>query len=219
MSSATITPLIARFRAQCVIPVFYHVDRVVSLSVIEACYEAGLTAFEYTNRGAGAFDNFQFLKSATQHLPDLKLGIGTILDLREAERFLKAGADFIVSPALVPEMAVIQRVHSRMWIPGCATVSEIAHAQELGATLIKLYPADLLGPGFLRSVKAVLPEVLLMPTGGILADRLEIERWVQAGAACVGLGSQLFQSALIQPDKKHDLVIKIRSLMNEGRVS
>lgn len=218
MSSAAIATTAARFRAQRIVPVFYHVDRAVALHVLEICYQAGLTAFEYTNRGPEALENFRFLKAATGHLPHLCLGVGTIFSLDEAERFLAAGADFVVSPALVPELAELQSKHNCLWIPGCATVTEIVHARALGATVIKVYPADVLGPGFVRSVKAVLPDVFLMPTGGIPADAQALEAWFAAGAGCVGLGSQLFQKELLQPSHHHQLKQKLHALVQGSTI-
>lgn len=204
--------MLTRFRAQRLIPVFYHADVERSVSILTACYRAGLTVFEYTNRGPYALVNFRLLKAATPTLPKLRLGIGTIFSLRDAEAFVDAGADFIVSPALIPEMAEVQQNYNIPWIPGCATVSEVAQAQALGARLIKIYPADQLGPAFIRSLKTVLPDVWLMPTGGIAADTVELDRWFRAGAACVGLGSQLFSSELIAPANENQLFQKLQEL-------
>lgn len=205
--------VLARFQAQRLIPVFYHPDVALTRSVIESCYEAGLTVFEYTRRGPDTLQNFHMLKAETRHLPGLVLGMGTLFSLRDARDFLAAGADFVVSPALVPEMAAIQQKEKTLWIPGCATVTEIATAQTLGARLVKVYPAHQLGTPFLQAVKSVLPDVDLMPTGGIPSDREGIGSWFRAGASCVGLGATLFTSEFIQPANQVQSIQHLKSLV------
>lgn len=204
--------VLARFQAQRLIPVFYHADVALTRSVIETCYQAGLTVFEYTRRGPDTLHHFHMLKAETRQLPGLVLGIGTLFSLRDAMDYLAAGADFIVSPALVPEMAIIQQKEKKLWIPGCATVTEIATARTLGARLIKVYPAHQLGTPFLQAVRAVLPDVELMPTGGIPSDREGIGSWFRAGATCVGLGATLFTSEFIQPANQLQSIQYLKSL-------
>lgn len=187
----------SHFSSAGFIPVFYHADEIVCLHVLKVCYDSGLRFFEFTNRGENAFHLFEILHEKRKaDYPDMKLGVGTIFNMPTATKFIDAGADFIVSPALVPEMkAILNRVP---WIPGCATVSEINLALELGAQLIKVFPGDLLGPAFIKSVRSVLPQVQLMPTGGVEPELENLKAWFNAGVVCVGMGSKLFTPEILK---------------------
>jgi 2-dehydro-3-deoxyphosphogluconate aldolase/(4S)-4-hydroxy-2-oxoglutarate aldolase len=182
-----------------IVPVFYHDNPETCLSVAKACYQAGLRVFEFTNRGAQALQNFEALQNyKAKEAPDLLLGIGTILTLKDADPFLLKRASFVVSPALIPAMSAIQANSYTPWIPGCGTVSEVVKAKELGARLIKIFPGNVLGPGFASSLRAVLPEVKLMPTGGVEPTMNNLTAWFDAGVVAVGMGSQLFTKELIE---------------------
>lgn len=184
-----------------IVPVFYHDNPETCLSVVKACYQAGLRVFEFTNRGEHALQNFEVLQNyRAKEAPDLLLGIGTILTLKDADPFLLKRASFVVSPALIPAMSAIQGNSYTPWIPGCGTVSEVVKAKELGARLIKIFPGNVLGPGFASSLRAILPEVKLMPTGGVEPTMNNLTAWFDAGVVAVGMGSQLFTKELL--DKK-----------------
>jgi 2-dehydro-3-deoxyphosphogluconate aldolase/(4S)-4-hydroxy-2-oxoglutarate aldolase len=108
------------------------------------------------------------------------------------------GCDFVVSPALVPDMQQIQTGNYTLWIPGCATLSELANAREMGARMMKVFPANLLRPDFISSALSVLPDLKLMPTGGVEPTEESLRSWFTAGAVCVGMGSQLLSKKLIE---------------------
>lgn len=176
-----------------VIPVFYHQDPKICLDILTACYYGGIRVFEFTNRGEHALHNFKvLLEHRNEHFPDLKLGIGTIKTAAQAEEFLNLGTDFIVSPIVKAEIAKITLERSTLWIPGCMTPTEINYAEELGAPLIKLFPGDTLGPGFLKAIKPLFPALKFMPTGGVDLDKTNIESWLNAGVSALGFGSKLF---------------------------
>lgn len=179
------------------IPVFNHSDPETSKQVLKACYDAGLRLFEFTNRGSNAFEVFKELAVYSQQFEGLVLGVGTIFGKADAVKFHDHGARFVVSPALVPEMAVINNMDELLWIPGCGTVSEVYRAHSLGAKLIKVFPGNVLGPEFVKSVKDVLPAVRLMPTGGVSPSRENLSAWFEAGVSCVGMGSQLIPRKLL----------------------
>ena len=107
-------------------------------------------------------------------------------------------ADFIISPILKPEMAEVCHQHNRAWIPGCATLTEIVTAKEHGASVIKIFPGSVLGPGFVSSILPVVPDLKLMITGGVEPTRENLTAWFKAGAMCVGMGSQLFTKDILQ---------------------
>lgn len=180
-----------------IIPVFYHTKEEISLKVIELCYHNNIRVFEFTNRGENALSVFTRLKqSIHQHFPDMLLGAGTITTLQQAESFLLAGADFIVSPIHTKQLSALH--NQTLYIPAGATVSELFHAYHDGARIVKVFPADVLQPKFLAHVRSVLPQIKLMPTGGITPAEAELRKWFTAGACCVGMGSALFSANLLE---------------------
>jgi 2-dehydro-3-deoxyphosphogluconate aldolase / (4S)-4-hydroxy-2-oxoglutarate aldolase len=180
------------------IPVFYHADAEVAKGVLDASYKGGVRVFEFTNRGENAFQVFtQLLKHAEQY-PDLMLGIGTIMNAAVTQKYIDAGAHFIVSPILKAEMAPVCQKADKLWIPGCATLTEIVTAKDLGAKVIKVFPGSVLGPGFVSSIMPVVPGLQLMPTGGVEPTEANLSAWFKAGVICVGMGSQLFTKEIIE---------------------
>src|SRR5215217_2551746 len=179
-----------------VIPVFYHQDPQICLSVLKACYDGGIRIFEFTNRGENAVANFKILLAfRNEHLKDLQLGIGTIKNAQQAAEYIKIGTDFLVSPIIKAEIAETADEANVFWIPGCMTPTEINLAEDLGAKLIKLFPGDTLGPGFLRAIKPLFPALKFMPTGGVDLNKENIEGWLDAGVSALGFGSKLFQNS------------------------
>ena len=177
---------------QGMLPLFFYEDAEVSLEIIRTLYKAGIRVIEYTNRGKQALDNFKVLKkTANKEMPELLLGIGTIKNVSDAEAFIDVGADFIVSPIINPEVAKVAHKHKLLWIPGCMTPTEIYLAQKNGAELIKIFPANILGPEFISSIKELFPGQLFMPTGGVELSPKNIGSWFHAGVCAVGMGSKL----------------------------
>ncbi len=153
---------------QGVLPLFFHKDVEVSKNVLKALYEAGVRTIEYTNRGEAALVNFKELVALRDaELPGLYLGIGTIKNAETAELFVAAGADYLISPGLIPEVAAVADKHGLLWVPGAMTPSEIIAAENLGASFVKLFPGNILGPGFVSAIKELFPKLLFMPTGGV----------------------------------------------------
>ncbi|KUG09190.1 ketohydroxyglutarate aldolase [Solirubrum puertoriconensis] len=173
-------------------PVFYHAGDDFARRVLAACYAAGVRVFEFTNRGPEAYRIFAGLQKLVEaDYPDLLLGAGTIFTPEEAERFIAAGADFIVQPVLSPEVAAVCRRHDLAWLPGAMTLTEVYQAAQQGAALVKLYPAGYLGPAYLQTLRGPLPQVPIMATGGLEPRPEVVAAWRQAGATCVGLDSRL----------------------------
>lgn len=183
------------------IPVFYNEDAVLSKEVLQACYNGGIKAFEFTNRGPNALEVFQSLrKFIDENKLDILLGAGTILNSTNAKDFANAGADFLVSPILNEKIAAYANEKGLYWIPGCATLTEIANAEDLGAEIIKVFPGSVLGPDFISAVKGPMPWLKLMPTGGVELNENNLAAWYKAGVVCVGMGSQLITKSIL--DKK-----------------
>jgi 2-dehydro-3-deoxyphosphogluconate aldolase / (4S)-4-hydroxy-2-oxoglutarate aldolase len=184
---------------QGVLPLFFYENPLVSLDIVRALYRAGIRTLEYTNRGPAALDNFTFMKKElSQEYPDLHLGIGTIKTAAEAERFIRAGADYIVAPIVNPEVARVAHGAGLLWIPGCMTPSEIFQAQEHQAALIKIFPANIVGASFISSIKELFPGQLFMPTGGVEIEEENLRTWFTAGVCAVGMGSKLISKTVLQ---------------------
>jgi 2-dehydro-3-deoxyphosphogluconate aldolase/(4S)-4-hydroxy-2-oxoglutarate aldolase len=180
-----------------VVPLFTHDNAEEAQQVIEAAYRGGVRVFEFTNRKKNSFDVFVHLLKQRSNYPELMIGIGTIMDGVTTKKFIDAGADFIISPILKLEMAEVCRAHNKLWMPGCATLTEIVTAKENGAEVIKVFPGSVLGPGFISSIMPVVPDLQLMITGGVEPNEKNLSAWFKAGAMCVGMGSQLFTKEII----------------------
>ena len=179
------------------VPLIAHEDPNDCFHVVKSCYEAGIRVFEYTNRTKNAWEVFEHLHRKREFYPELKLGVGTVLDAQTAKKFISAGADFIVSPILNLQIGDVCHEHSTMWIPGCATLTEIVTAQQNGADVIKVFPGSVLGPAFLQAILPVVPSLRLMVTGGIENTEESFSTWFKAGAMCLGLGSQVLKKDMI----------------------
>lgn len=184
---------------QKLLPLFYHDDAATSIGILKALYQAGIKVVEYTNRGVYAFDNFKLLrKLVDKHLPGLYIGIGTIKNTKWAKKFIQAGADFIICPSINVEVAALVKREGLLWIPGCLTPTEIAMAENAGATLIKIFPANLLGPSYITGIREIFPDLKFMPTGGVETDEKNLTAWFHAGVVAVGMGSKLFTKKLVE---------------------
>ena len=184
---------------QGMLPLFFYEDAGVSLEVVRILYKAGIRVLEYTNRGKEALDNFTIIsKAAKADMPDLNIGIGTIKTEAEAETFVAAGADFIVSPIVDAGVAQVANKHKMLWVPGCMTPTEIHHAQQLNAALIKIFPANILGPAFISSIKELFAGQLFIPTGGVEIEADNISGWFRAGVCAVGMGSKLISKNVLE---------------------
>lgn len=181
------------------VPVFYHADPTVCAGVLAACYRAGIRAFEFTNRGHFAHERFAELsKQCAQDFPDMALGAGTILDAPTAALYMQLGADFVVAPNFSEDVARVCNRRKVAYMPGCATLTEVTTALEWGVEVVKVFPGDVLGPGFVKGMRGPLPWASAMVTGGVEPTRESLSTWFGAGAVAVGMGSQLFPKDLLQ---------------------
>lgn len=175
------------------VPVFYHSDAEIAKQVIKACYEGGVRAFEFTNRGDFAQEVFaECVKFAAKECPKLAMGVGSVVDAPTAALYIQLGACFVVGPLFNPDIASVCNHRQIPYCPGCGTVSEIGKAQELGCELCKLFPGDVYGPAFVKGMMAPCPWTKLMVTGGVAPTKENLTAWVKAGVYCVGMGSKLF---------------------------
>ncbi len=185
--------VLQKIGATGMVPVFYHKDAEVAKHVIKACYEGGVRAFEFTNRGEFAHEVFgECAKYVAHECPDLALGVGSIVDAPTAALYIQWGACFVVGPLFNPEIALVCNRRLIPYCPGCGTVSEIGKAQEMGCDLTKLFPGDVYGPAFVKGIMAPCPWSKIMVTGGVSPTEENLTAWVKAGVYCVGMGSKLF---------------------------
>ncbi len=184
--------------AQGILPLYFNPSEEVSVAILKAVYKAGIKAIEYTNRGEAALYNFGKLVAVrNEEMPGMLLGVGTIKNLHQAEAYVAAGADFLVSPGFVPEVAAYAIARDMFYAPGCMTPTEIIAAENAGIGFIKLFPGNMLGPTFLSSIKEIFPKLLFMPTGGVDTTRENIEEWYKSGVCAVGMGSKLISKKLM----------------------
>jgi 2-dehydro-3-deoxyphosphogluconate aldolase / (4S)-4-hydroxy-2-oxoglutarate aldolase len=214
MMKYTNEQVISRMEDAGVVPLFSHDDISVSKNVLQACYKGGMTVFEYTNRQPNSFEIFCELVEFTQDLPGFMLGIGTVMDGETAIKFIDAGAHFIISPIMVPEMGEVCRKNGIPWIPGCATLTEIALGVRHGAAVVKIFPGSILGPKFVSSIRPVIPHVPLMITGGVEPNAENFKSWFDAGATCVGLGSNLFSKDIMSKNDYPALEKRVRDVLD-----
>ena len=144
--------------AQGMLPLYFNADETVSFEILRAVYKAGVKALEYTNRGDAALMNFKKMVAVrNSEMPGMLLGVGTVKNLQTAKDYLAAGADFLVSPGFVKEVADYAVANDIFYAPGCMTPSEIIAAENSGISFIKLFPGNMLGPEFFKRNKRYLP--------------------------------------------------------------
>lgn len=209
-------------RRQGVIPVFYHADAELCKEILRASYAAGIRVFEFTNRGDFAHEVFGTLnKWAATELPELMLGVGSVVDAPTAALYIQLGAAFVVSPLLNEEMAPVCNRRKILWAPGCGSLSEIGRAEELGAEIVKIFPGSSVGgPEFVKAVKGPCPWSSIMPTGGVEPTEESLKAWFKAGVTCVGMGSNLFPKKLIEAKNWNaitDTINNIRAIIASVR--
>lgn len=182
-----------------IIPLFTNTDVEICKNIMRICHENGINTFEFTDRNENSYAVFRELKTYRDAvLPQLKIGVGTIKNAAQAKLFIDAGADFLISPVVLEEIYQVCQEKEILWIPGCATPSEIAVAENWGLLLVKIFPAKQLGGyAYIEALKAVFPKMLFMATGGVEPTKEDIEKWYQAGVASVGLGAKLFPKEML----------------------
>ena len=196
------------------VPLFFHTDVELGKKVIKACYDGGARLMEFTSRGDFAFEVFGVLnKYALAELPGMILGVGSITDAAAASLYMQLGANFIVTPVLREDIALVCNRRKVLWSPGCASLTEIARAEELGCEIVKLFPGDVYGPQFVKGIKGPCPWTSIMPTGGVSTDKDNLKSWFDAGVTCVGIGSQLISNEVLKSQDFDGLEATVRATL------
>ncbi|MEO1096172.1 MAG: bifunctional 4-hydroxy-2-oxoglutarate aldolase/2-dehydro-3-deoxy-phosphogluconate aldolase [Bacteroidota bacterium] len=196
------------------VPLFYNADVELSKKVLKACYNGGARLLEFTNRGDYAHEVFNELnKYAEQELPEMILGVGSVTDAGAASLYMQMGANFVVTPVLREDIALVCNRKKILWSPGCASLSEISRAEELGCELVKLFPGGTYGPGFVKAIKGPCPWTNIMPTGGVAPTEENLKGWFNAGVTCVGMGSNLVSKDVLANKDFSGLTTTVKSAL------
>ncbi|WP_297798598.1 bifunctional 4-hydroxy-2-oxoglutarate aldolase/2-dehydro-3-deoxy-phosphogluconate aldolase [uncultured Eudoraea sp.] len=184
------------------VPLFYHPDVELGKKVLKACYDGGARLMEFTARGDFAFEVFSDLnKYVLKELPGMIMGVGSVTDGAAASMFVQMGANFIVTPTLREDIALVCNRRKVLWSPGCGSLTEINRAEELGCEIVKLFPGSTYGPDFVKAIRGPQPWTSIMPTGGVSTEESNLKAWFDAGVTCVGMGSKLIsKSVLVNED-------------------
>lgn len=181
------------------VPLFYNPDVELGKKVLKAIYDGGARLLEFTNRGEYAHEVFRELnKYAAKELPELIMGVGSVTDAGTASHYIQIGANFIVTPVLREDIAVVCNRRKVLWSPGCGTLTEICRAEELGCEIVKLFPGSTYGAGFVKAIKGPQPWTSIMPTGGVAPTEENLRGWFEAGVTCVGMGSKLISKEILK---------------------
>lgn len=215
MSRFTRIQVALKMKETGMVPVFYHRDAEICKKVVKACYDGGVRVFEFTNRGDFATLVFAELNKWTiENCPEMIMGVGSVIDEGTAAMYLALGANFIVSPVIDEGTARVCNKRKVSWSPGCGSVTEINRAHELGAEVVKIFPGQQVGgPEFVKAVLGPMPWASIMPTGGVSPDEANLKSWFQAGATCVGMGSQLFPAEVLANEKFSYITEKCRETL------
>lgn len=211
--------VLTALQSQGICPVFYHSDPETALNVIRACARGGAPVIEFTNRGDFAVDLFgEIARELSRTDPDIVLGIGSVLDAGTAAMFLNRAARFVVSPALVPEVAQVCNRRMVAYFPGCGSVTDISNAHVLGCEIVKLFPgASVGGPDFVKAVLGPMPWTKIMPTGGVDPDPASIAKWFGSGIVAAGMGSRLITDAAVRDGDWAGIEASVRGAVESVR--
>lgn len=203
------------------VPLFFNNDLQVSKKVLKACYDGGARLMEFTARGDFAHEIFgELTKYAIKKLPGMIMGVGSVTDGAAASLYMQLGANFIVTPVLREDIALLCNRRKVLWSPGCGSLTEIARAEELGCEIVKLFPGGIYGPDFVKAIKGPCQWTNIMPTGGVSPTKENLESWFNAGVTCVGMGSKLItknEKGAYDFDKITSLVAQSLDIIKEVR--
>ena len=196
------------------VPLFYHSDIEVAKKTLKACYQGGARLLEFTSRGDFAYQIFdQLNKYVLAELPEMIMGVGSITDAAAASLYMQLGANFIVTPVLREDIAIVCNRRKIFWSAGCGSLTEISKAEELGGEIIKLFPGSTYGPEFVKAVKGPQPWTNIMPTGGVSTEEDNLKAWFESGVVCVGMGSKLISNEILANEDYNGLQKKVKNTL------
>ena len=214
MSSSEAT--LELLKAQRILPLFYHNDATVCAGVVKALYDGGVRLVEFTNRGEHALPRFrELVQFCEESLPGMHLAVGTISTAKDAESFIEAGAKLLISPFWDNTISAIAQFEDVQWIPGCMTPTEIHQAVAVGYNIIKLFPGNVIGTGFVEAVYPVFPATNFIVTGGVDATAASVNAWIKSGVVAVGLGSKLITGDIMNNHQYDELQQRVTIFLSE----
>ncbi|RZS85084.1 bifunctional 4-hydroxy-2-oxoglutarate aldolase/2-dehydro-3-deoxy-phosphogluconate aldolase [Pigmentiphaga kullae] len=206
----------AVLRAARLIPVLRYQDADTALYAAQVALRAGCRGIELTWTIPGVLDVLRSLRAEAERIgrTDVLIGVGTVLDAEQARSALEAGADFLVAPGVVPSLVELAGAAGALSMLGAFTPTEIIAAKAAGADVVKIFPADTGGPGHLAAVKAVFPDTLFCPTGGVTRENMAA--YFRSGADIVGMGSNLFDKARLAARDTEALVAALQATLKDA---
>jgi 2-dehydro-3-deoxyphosphogluconate aldolase/(4S)-4-hydroxy-2-oxoglutarate aldolase len=197
------------------VPVFYNPDVAVAKKIVEAVADGGCRVIEMTNRGDRAYLVFQELEEYfAKGRPEMILGAGSIVDAPTAALYIAQGANFIVGPTTCAETARLCNRRKIAYAPGCGSATEIQDAHDLGCEIVKVFPGgEVGGPSFVKAMLGPCPWTRIMPTGGVDTTKEGVTEWIKAGAAALGVGSNLITRELIAAKDYAGISAKVKQVM------
>ena len=203
-------------KTQRILPLFYHADATVCSGVVKALYDGGVRLVEFTNRGEHALPRFrELVQFCEESLPGMHLAVGTISTAKDAENFIEAGAKLLISPFWDNTISTIAQFEDVQWIPGCMTPTEIHQAVAVGCNIIKLFPGNVMGTGFVEAVRPIFPGIHFVVTGGVDATAASVNTWMKSGVVAAGLGSKLITGDIMNNHQFDELQQKVATLLSE----
>ena len=210
MAKFTRLEVVSKMAETGMVPLFYNSDIEIAKKTLKACYEGGARLLEFTSRGDFAHQIFDELnKYVITELPDMIIGVGSVTDSAAASLYMQLGANFIVTPVLREDIAVVCNRRKVLWSAGCGSLTEIARAEELGCEIVKLFPGSTYGPDFVKAIKGPQPWTSIMPTGGVSTQEDNLRGWFDAGVTCVGMGSKLISNEMLANEDFEGLKTKV----------
>lgn len=199
-----------------VIPVFYDSSFEVAKNIVCACADGGARVVEFTNRGDRASNVFtQVEEFCASNRKDVILGVGSVVDAPTAAIYIGAGANFVVGPVLDEDTARLCNSRKIPYSPGCGSATEIHRAEMLGVEICKIFPGEEVGgPSFVKAIKGPCPWTDIMPTGGVAPTKESLAAWLQAGVACVGMGSNLITKDLVAARDYAGITARVKETIN-----
>lgn len=184
---------------QAILPAFYHPDPEVSLTILNDLYRNGFRAVEYSNRNDAAIQNFLHLrKAANKQLPGLQLGAALIKNTIDATEYINEGADFIIATGVMKDIRDIAHRNDVLWVPTCMSMTEITIAEELDGRLVKLFPANVLGPSQVSALKEIFPDLYFMAADDPELN-IGLSSWYRSGISVVGLKHSYTSKKVSEP--------------------
>ena len=211
--------VLIKMRDTGIVPLFYHKNVELSKDILKSCYDGGARLLEFTNRGDMAHEVFvELINFSNEELPEMALGVGSVTDQGTASLYIQLGANFVVTPVLREDIALVCNRKKILWSSGCGTLTEITRAEELGCDLVKLFPGGIYGPGFVKAILEPQPWTNIMPTGGVEPTKQNLKSWFEVGTYCVGMGSKLISNDIVSNKRFMELSRRVSEAIKLAKI-